>query len=119
MSSQNGTVRWLDARMFSLASNLLPAQSASNNFRVIQLDEASLQKPEGTRELRSLLRKLKKSKPAEIVWLSDNLPQMDFAQAGSKWKSTQGERNKLAWMLEDQKVSQKPGKTGLQLSFPR
>lgn len=104
MSSQNGTVRWLDARMFSLTSNLLPAQSASNNFRVIQLDEASLQKPEGIRELRSLLRKLKKSKPAEIVWLSDNLPQMDFAQAGRKWKSTQGERNKLAWMLEDQKV---------------
>jgi len=90
--------------MFSLASNLLPAQSASNNFRVIQLDEAGLQKPEGIRELRSLLRKLKKSKPAEIVWLSDNLPQMDFVQAGRKWKSTQGERNKLAWMLEDQKV---------------
>jgi len=104
LSSQNGTVRWLDARMFSLASNLLPTQSASNNFRVIQLDEAHLQKPEGIRELRSLLRKLKKSKPAEIVWLSDDLLQMDFVQAGSKWKSTQGERNKLAWMLEDQKL---------------
>jgi serine/threonine-protein kinase len=104
LSSQNSTVRWMDARMFSLASNLLPTQKTSNNFRVIQLDEARLQKPEGIRELRSLLRKLKKSKTAEIVWLSDNFPQMDFVQSGSKWKSTQGELNKLAWMLEDQQV---------------
>ena len=106
LSSQNSTVRWLDAQMFSLASNLLPTQSGSNEFRVIQLDEARLQKPEGVRELRSLLRKLKKSNPAEILWLSDNFPQMDFAQAGNsnKWKSTQGERNKLAWVLEDQKI---------------
>ena len=104
LSSQNGTVRWLDAQMFSLASNLLPERTTSNNFRVVQLDEGRLQKPEGIRELRSFLRKLKKSKSAEIVWLSDDLPQMDFVQAGSKWKSTQGERNKLAWMLEDQQV---------------
>jgi hypothetical protein len=104
LSSQNGTVRWLDAQMFGIASKLLPAQSTSNNYRVIQLDEARLQKPEGIRELRSLLRKLKKSNAAEIVWLSDNFPQMDFVQSGSKWKSTQGERNKLAWMLEDQRV---------------
>jgi serine/threonine-protein kinase len=106
LSSQNGTVRWLDARMFSLASNLLPTKSESNNFRVIQLDEARLQKPEGIRELRSLLRKLKKSNTAEIVWLSNNFPQMDFALVGNsnKWKSTQGERNKLAWMLENQSV---------------
>ena len=104
LSSQNGTVRWLDAQMFGLASDLLPAQSTSNNFRVVQLDEAHLQKPEGIRELRSLLRKLKKSTAAEIVWLSDDIPQMDFVQARSKWKSTEGERNKLAWMLEDQQV---------------
>ena len=97
LSSQNSTVRWLDAQMFGLASHLLPTQSTSNDFRVIQLDEARLQKPEGVRELRSLLRKLNKSNPAEILWLSDNFPQMDFAQAGNsnKWKSTQGERNKL------------------------
>ncbi len=104
MSSQSGTVRWLDAQMFSLASNLLPERANSNNFRVVQLDEGRLQKPQGIRELRSFLRKLKKSKSAEIVWLSDDLPQMDFSQSGSKWKSTQGERNKLAWMLEDQQV---------------
>ena len=104
LSSQNGTVRWLDAQMFGMASKLLPAQSVSNNYRAVKLDEARLQKPEGIRELRSLLRKLKKSKAAEIVWLSDDFPQMDFAQSGSKWKSTQGERNKLAWMLEDQQV---------------
>ena len=92
--------------MFNLASNLLPARTTSNDFRVIQLDEARLQKPEGIRELRSLLRKLKKSNVAEILWLSDNFPQMDFSQVGStnKWKSTQGERNKLAWVLENQKV---------------
>jgi hypothetical protein len=106
LSSQNSTVRWLDAQMFSLASNLLPAQTTANDYRVIQLDEARLQKPEGIRELRSLLRKLKKSNPAEILWLSDNFPQMDFAQSGNsnKWKSTQGERNKLAWVLENQKI---------------
>ena len=99
-------MRWLDGQMFSLASNLLPARTTSNDFRVIQLDEARLQKPEGIRELRSLLRKLKKSNVAEILWLSDNFPQMDFSQVGStnKWKSTQGERNKLAWVLENQKV---------------
>ena len=92
--------------MFSLASNLLPAQTTANDYRVIQLDEARLQKPEGIRELRSLLRKLKKSNPAEIIWLSDSFPQMDFAQVGNsdKWQSTQGERNKLAWVLENQKV---------------
>ncbi len=64
LSSQNSTVRWLDGQMFSLASNLLPARTTSNDFRVIQLDEARLQKPEGIRELRSLLRKLKKSNVA-------------------------------------------------------
>ena len=92
--------------MFSLASNLLPAQTTANDYRVIQLDEARLQKPEGIRELRTLLRKLKKSNPAEIIWLSDSFPQMDFAQVGKsdKWKSTQGERNKLAWVLENQKI---------------
>ena len=106
LSSQNGTVRWLDAQMFSLASNLLPAQASSNNFRVVQLDESHLQKPEGIRELRFLLRKLKKSNAAEIVWLSDDFPQMDFEQIGNsdEWKATEGERNKLAWMLENQQV---------------
>ncbi len=99
-------MRWLDGQSVRLASNLLPARTTSNDFRVIQLDEARLQKPEGIRELRSLLRKLKKSNVAEILWLSDNFPQMDFSQVGStnKWKSTQGERNKLAWVLENQKV---------------
>lgn len=134
-SPQNSTVRWLDAQMFRFASHLLPAQSASNEFRVVQLDEARLQKPEGIREFRFFLRKLRKSQAAEIVWLSDDFPQMDYVQleeentkakntksktsksktkdSGSnadsdadeqRWRPTQGERNKLAWMLEHQRV---------------
>lgn len=120
--------------MFRFASFLLPAQSALNDFRVIQLDEARLQKPEGIREFRFFLRKLRKSDAAEIVWLSDDFPQMDYvpvedeptestakssrtkAAASKKldaetdtedeqqWQPTQGERNKLAWMLENQRV---------------
>ncbi len=106
LSSQNGTVRWIDAQMFSVASHLLPAQSPTNDLRVIQLDESRLQKPEGIKEFRTLLRKLKKSGTAEIIWLSDDFPQMDYVQAGNgdAWKTTQGERNKLAWMLENQRV---------------
>lgn len=128
--------------MFGLASHLLPAQSASNEFRVVRLDESRLQKPEGIREFRFFLRKLRKSKAAEIVWLSDDFPQMDYVpiddeedktesrkskskkskpgpsksrQESAKasveeaddeiqWQPTQGERNKLAWMLENQNV---------------
>lgn len=136
LSFQNGTVRWLDAQMFRFASYLLPAQSTLNDFRVVQLDEARLQKPEGIREFRFFLRKLRKSHAAEIVWLSDDFPQMDYLQvededaatarpapavksskeknkkpgedaddeAMQQWRPTQGERNKLAWMLESQHV---------------
>ncbi len=123
--------------MFRFASHLLPAQSVLNDFRVIQLDEARMQKPEGIREFRFFLRKLRKSQAAEIVWLSDDFPQMDYVQAEEEkpepkssktktrksktskskassapsseneeqqWQPTQGERNKLAWMLENQRV---------------
>ena len=127
--------------MFRFASQLLPAQPALNDFRVIQLDEARLQKPEGIREFRFFLRKLRKSHAAEIVWLSDDFPQMDYVQVEEEkpeskssksktgksknsksktskskassassnddeqqWQPTQGERNKLAWMLENQHV---------------
>ena len=130
-TSQNSSVRWLDAQMFRYASQLLPAQSKSNDFRVIQLDEARLQEPDGIREFRFFLRKLRKAQAAEIVWLSDDFPQMDYVQieeektktkAGKskskktkaktaatsederQWRPTQGERNKLAWMLENQHV---------------
>ena len=125
LSAQNSTVRWLDAQMFRLASNLLPVQPAANDFRVIQLDEGRLQEPQGIREFRFLLRKLKKADAAEIVWLSDDFPQMDYVpveeektKASGKpavvtaendelepqWLPTEGERNKLAWMLENQQV---------------
>jgi tRNA A-37 threonylcarbamoyl transferase component Bud32 len=125
LSAQNSTVRWLDAQMFRFASYLLPVHSAANDFRVIQLDEARLQEPQGIREFRFLLRKLKKADAAEIVWLSDDFPQMDYVpvaeeatQATGKqavdttesddeelqWLPTEGERNKLAWMLENQRV---------------
>ena len=123
-------MRWLDAQMFRFASYLLPVHSASNDFRVIHLDEARLQKPEGIREFRFFLRKLRKSAAAEIVWLSDDFPQMDYlpvddendSSKASKskpgktkpaadesdneinWQPTRGERNKLAWMLENQHV---------------
>lgn len=116
-------MRWLDSQMFRFASYLLPAQSQSNDFRVIQLDEARLQKPQGIQEFRYLLRKLRKSHAAEIVWLSDDFPQMDYipveVEKNSKsinksttdmdaleqeWQPTEGERNKLAWMLENQHV---------------
>ncbi len=120
--------------MFRYASLLLPAQSEINDFRVIQLDEARLQKPEGIREFRFFLRKLRKSQAAEIVWLSDDFPQMDYLpvedevtepaarrsktkasaaeqsaaedenEGEQQWQPTQGERNKLAWMLEHQRV---------------
>ena len=116
-------MRWLDAQMFHFSSYLLPAQPKTNNFRVIQLDEANLQTPQGIRDFRFLLRKLKKSKASEIVWLSNDFPQMDYMplkedvekttqdkkslddeEGEQQWEPTQGERNKLAWMLENQKV---------------
>jgi len=115
--------------MFRFASYLLPQQKSSNHMRVIQLDEASLQTPQGVKDFRRLLRKLDKSKVAEIVWLTDDFPQMDFepdaeqnigpnakvetkkqkttdkqTEVEDKWIPTQGERNKLAWMLENQHV---------------
>ena len=114
LSPQNGTVRWLDAQMFSLASHLLPAQPTENTIRVVRLDESHLQTPQGIRDYRFFLRKLRKSGAAEIVWLSDDFPQMDYLpaeqdktakpQAELRWQPTLGERNKLAWMLEHQKV---------------
>ncbi|MBE9560209.1 MAG: serine/threonine protein kinase [Proteobacteria bacterium] len=130
-SSQNSTIRWLDAQMFRFASHLLPVQTAQNDFRVIQLDEARLQTPDGIREFRFFLRKLRKSQAAEIVWLSDDFPQMDYLpleeekpkvksgkskskkskdrpvsdkEEEQQWQPTKGERNKLAWMLENQHV---------------
>jgi len=119
--------------MFRFASYLLPTHSELNDFRVIKLDEARLQTPEGIREFRFFLRKLRKSGAAEIVWLSDDFPQMDYlpldnekeqpdktgkskggkrkakqpaseAEDEMQWQPTQGERNKLAWMLENQHV---------------
>lgn len=112
--------------MFSFASHLLPAQAASKDIQVIKLDDARLQTPQGIREFRFLLRKLRKAEAAEIVWLSDDFPQMDYApleedaetqsqvlsstdaeednDTEKKWQPTQGERNKLAWMLEHQRV---------------
>jgi len=106
LSSQNSTVRWIDAQMFAVASHLLPVQSSSNELRVVQLDESRLQQPEGIKEFRALMRKLKQSDAAEIIWLSDDFPQMDYVSTnnGGEWKTTQGERNKLAWMLENQHV---------------
>jgi len=130
--AQNSTLRWLDAQMFRVASHLLPQAKPGNTYRSILLDAARLQSPEGIQEFRFLLRKLRKAKAAEIVWLSDNFPQMDYlpvdepsddtlekqvtesaTQAAAQtndeiavlqWKPTEGERNKLAWMLEHQKV---------------
>lgn len=112
--------------MFSFASHLLPTQSASKTIQSIKLDDARLQTPQGVREFRFLLRKLRKADAAEIVWLSDDFPQMDYApleedtetqsqvlisadaevdnEAEKQWQPTQGERNKLAWMLEHQRV---------------
>jgi eukaryotic-like serine/threonine-protein kinase len=135
LTSQNSTIRWLDAQMFRFASYLLPVRSEQNDFRVIRLDEARLQEPEGIREFRFFLRKLRKSDATEIVWLSDDFPQMDYVQIDEEepkskntksapgksrskpgesasvsedderqWRPTQGERNKLAWMLEHQHV---------------
>lgn len=131
--TQNSTLRWLDAQMFRVASHLLPQAESSNTYRSILLDAARLQSPEGIQEFRFLLRKLRKANAAEIVWLSDDFPQMDYLpavvaadEAASKpvaaasaakipaeaddevaalqWQPTEGERNKLAWMLEHQKV---------------
>jgi len=121
LSSQNGTIRWLDAQMYRFSSYLLPVQSPSNNYRVIELDEGRLQSPQGIKDLRTLLRKLKKARAAEIVWLSDDFPQMDFSEIDNKkkkktstssdneidkelWEPTKGERTKLAWMLKSQGV---------------
>ncbi|HED33112.1 MAG TPA: serine/threonine protein kinase [Gammaproteobacteria bacterium] len=134
MSSQTGMVRWLDAQMFRLSSYLLHVAPVRNGFRVVLLDEADLQTPQGIRDLRFLLRKLSKSGAAEIVWLTDDIPQMDYvpkelegdgatksarhsdkSKASRKpagesdveelqWKPTEGERNKLAWMLQQYSV---------------
>jgi len=125
-------MRWIDAQMFRIASHLLPVPADSNNLRIIQLDEARLQKPEGIKDFRYLLRKLRKSKAAEIVWLTDDYPQLDYVQekkaaekkskskknkttnksitdsqskeSDTNWIPSEGERNKLAWMLEQHKV---------------
>ncbi len=101
--------------MFRASSLLLPEIPAENNYRIIQLDEGRLQQPDGIQELRALLRKLKKANAAEVVWLSADFPRMDYEPAGAdstkavqeeseNWQPTQGERNKLAWMLENQQV---------------
>ena len=99
--------------MFRVASYLLPVPAGSSALRVIQLEEASLQSPEGVKNFRQLLRKLRKANAAEIVWLTDNFPKMDFVQDepvtdkntdNIAWKPTKGERNKLAWMLEKQNI---------------
>ncbi len=121
-SLQNSTLRWLDAQMFRISSYILATPAEPNNIRVVQLDEARLQTPQGIKEFRFLLRKLQKSKAAEIVWLSDDFPQMDFSENNNidekqqannrnkqepeldQWQPTKGERNKLAWMLEKQQV---------------
>lgn len=80
ISSQNSTIRWIDAQMFRVASYLLPVPEQSNHLRVIHLSEARLQKPDGIKAFRQLLRKLRKSAAAEIVWLTDDFPQMDYAE---------------------------------------
>jgi len=98
-------------------------QSQYNDIHAIQLDEARLHTPQGIREFRFLLRKLKKSHAAEIAWLTDDFPQMDYMpvvddqpestkrkqtepaeEDEQQWQPTEGERNKLAWMLENQNV---------------
>ena len=122
LSSQNSTVRWLDSQMYRFSSYLLPVKSRSNTFRVIQLDEGRLLTPQGIKEFRTFLRKLKKANAAEIIWLSDDFPQMDYVELDKnksssgkntnsdnaideeRWQPTQGERNKLAWMLKSQQV---------------
>lgn len=116
-SSQNSAVRWMDAQMFRLSSLLLPAVPADTGYRVVQLDEARLQQPEGIQDLRTLLRKLNSGGAAEVVWLSADFPRMDYVQLenassttvvtdaeNGNWQPTQGERNKLAWMLENHRV---------------
>ncbi len=130
-------VRWLDAQMFRLSSYLLHVAPGRGSFRVVLLDEADLQTPQGIRDLRFLLRKLNRSGAAEIVWLTDDIPQMDYVpgeleensaakptrrsdksktakqpadESGRsdaeelQWKPTEGERNKLAWMLQKYSV---------------
>jgi len=124
LSLQNATLRWFDSQMFRVASYLLPAPAVPKNIRIIKLDDARLQKPQGIREFRFLLRKLQKSKAAVIVWLTDDFPRKDYvednksgktknkkstpnkqtSEEDAKWKLTEGERNKLAWMLEKQQV---------------
>ncbi|VAW61351.1 Serine/threonine protein kinase PrkC, regulator of stationary phase [hydrothermal vent metagenome] len=137
LSSQTAVVRWLDAKMFRLSSYLLHVPPLAHNYRVILLDEASLQTPEGIQDLRFLLRKLRKSNATEIVWLTDDIPLMDFAEndlqgkkpavdatkesdTASRWKPTLGERNKLAWMLSKQSVfvTQYRRSPGLQTDIP-
>lgn len=81
---QNSSLRWIDAQMFHLASYLLPAPTVSTSLRVIQLDEARMQTPEGIQEFRSLLNKLNKAKAAEVVWLTDDFPRMDYMQDNEK-----------------------------------
>ncbi len=112
--------------MFRFASYLLPLPAQSKNIRIIQLDELQLQQPSGIKDFRFLLRKLRKSKVAEVVWLTDDLPQMDYVEdkkqneitgkhkkkpavstvegSESQWKPAEGERNKLAWMIDKQKI---------------
>ncbi len=101
--------------MFRAASLLLPEHAGKTPYQAVLLDEAQLQMPEGIQSLRTLLRSLKKAGASEIVWLSNDFPRMDFQQseavdgsreieAQASWVPTQGERNKLAWMLENQQV---------------
>ncbi len=117
VSSQNSAVRWIDAQMFRISSLLLPEKPAGTDYRVVLLDEARLQQPEGIQDLRFLLRKLKSAGAAEVVWLSADFPRMDYEPLQrladvteiepveqQAWQPTEGERNKLAWMLENHQV---------------
>jgi len=116
--TQSSALNWLDAQMFRVASHLIHVEPHADNFRTIKLDEASLHSPEGLRDLRLLLRKMRKSRAAEIIWLTDDIPQVDYIRSEKKaakskksasakedsekteWQPTEGERSKLARTLE-------------------
>ncbi|MCW9015175.1 MAG: serine/threonine protein kinase [Gammaproteobacteria bacterium] len=113
-------LNWVDDRMFSLGSHLLPAPEAIDDIRLIKIPDDALHQPESITQLRSLLRKLYRAKPAGVAVLSDHLPAPDYqlVEADKKsektpakdsksnhdepaWEFTRGEITKLAWMLEN------------------
>ena len=73
-----GVLDYIDGKMFYLGTWLLPAPDVGNDVYTVNLPAGFMRKPEGIRQLRGALTKLKKYKSASVALLSSQLPAMDY-----------------------------------------